>query len=224
MSPMAKHRADRIAGLVAVCLAALLVSSAAPAGQTDTALDARVRNFLESRRSQWRADNVTAVDGKFLYDLILRHRYARALEIGTSTGHSGIWIAWALSRTGGKLTTIEIDADRHDKALANFKAAGLDGIIDARLADAHELVPLLDGPFDFVFVDADKEWYLNYFKMLLPKLEEGGCFAAHNVSNLEFMHGIKEFMDYARSLPEIETTIEGASASGISLSFKKKGS
>jgi predicted O-methyltransferase YrrM len=83
-------------------------------------------------------------------------------------------------------------------------------------------VPLLKGPFDFVFVDADKEWYQNYFKMLLPKLDPGGCFAAHNVLNLEFMHGIKEFLDYARSRPEIETTVERTSGSGISLSFKKK--
>jgi predicted O-methyltransferase YrrM len=83
-------------------------------------------------------------------------------------------------------------------------------------------VPLLKGPFDFVFVDADKEWYQNYFKMLLPKLDPGGCFAAHNVLNLEFMHGIKEFLDYARSRPEIETTVERTSGSGISLSFKKR--
>jgi predicted O-methyltransferase YrrM len=209
--------------LPAVLLTFALLVSALPAPQKEGLdRDARVRRFLEEHRDQWRDENVTAADGEFLRDLIIRHKYTRALEIGTSTGHSGIWIAWAMSRTGGKLVTIEIDGARYEKALANFRAAGLEGFVDARLGDAHELVPLLEGPFDFVFVDADKDWYQNYFKMLLPKLVAGGCFAAHNVLNLEFMHGVKEFLDYARSLPEIETTVERSSGSGISLSFKRR--
>lgn len=213
----------RRSALAAALLAATLLASAVSAPRDQVAdRDARVREFLEGHRDQWRDENVTAADGEFLRNLIVKHKYTRALEIGTSTGHSGIWIAWALSQTGGKLVTIEIDEARYETALANFKAAGLAGLIDARLGDAHELVPLLEGPFDFVFVDADKDWYQNYFKMLLPKLVAGGCFAAHNVLNLEFMHGVKEFLDYARSLPEIETTVERSSASGISLSFKRK--
>lgn len=210
--------------LLLLIVAAALLAPSSPADGLQTAasgLDARVRSFLAGHRDQWRDENVTEADGMFLYDFVLQHKYTKALEIGTSTGHSGIWIAWALSKTGGKLVTIEIDAVRHAKAVENFKAAGLDAYVDARLADAHEEVPLLKGPFDFVFVDADKEWYQNYFKMLLPKLEAGGCFAAHNVLNLEFMHGVKEFLDYARSLPGIETVVERTSGSGISLSFKK---
>jgi caffeoyl-CoA O-methyltransferase len=215
-------RCRRLALPAALAAAALLASAVpAPRGE-DSDRDAAVRKFLEEHRDQWRDENVTGADGLFIRDLIVRHKYTRALEIGTSTGHSGIWIAWAMSMTGGKLVTIEIDEARYEKALANFRAAGLDGFVDARLGDAHALVPLLEGPFDFVFVDADKDWYQNYFKMLLPKLVAGGCFAAHNVLNLEFMHGVKEFLDYARSLPEIETTVERSSASGISLSFKRK--
>ena len=209
--------------LPAVLLTFALLVSALPAPQKEGLdRDALVRRFLEEHRDQWRDENVTAADGEFLRDLIIRDKYTRALEIGTSTGHSGIWIAWAMSRTGGKLVTIEIDGARYEKALANFRAAGLEGFVDARLGDAHELVPLLEGPYDFIFVDADKDWYENYFKMLLPKLVAGGCFAAHNVLNLEFMHGVKEFLDYARSLPEIETTVERTSGSGISLSFKRR--
>lgn len=75
----------------------------------------------------------------------MKHKFRRALEIGTSTGHSGVWIAWALSKTGGQLTTIEIDSERHRAALANFKEAGLASYIDARLGDAHQLVPALGG-------------------------------------------------------------------------------
>jgi predicted O-methyltransferase YrrM len=87
----------------------------------------------------------------------MRNNYKKALEIGTSTGHSSVWIAWALSKTGGKLITIEIDEGRHRQALAHFEEAGLSEYIDARLADAHELVPKLEGPFDFVFCDGRAE-------------------------------------------------------------------
>ena len=66
--------------------------------------------------------------------------------------------------------------------LANFEQVGLTDYIDARLADAHELVPVLEGPFDFVFLDADKNWYTQYLRDVLPKLEVDGCFTAHNVS------------------------------------------
>jgi caffeoyl-CoA O-methyltransferase len=149
----------------------------------------------------------------------LKNKYTRAVEIGTSTGLSAIWIAWALSKTGGKLITIEIDEGRHRKALANFKEAGLSEYIDARLADAHELVPELKGPCDFVFSDADKEWYKNYFIALAPKLEVGGCFTAHNASNT-WMEGITEFLDYVKGLPNFKTTIDTSSSAGLLISYK----
>jgi predicted O-methyltransferase YrrM len=193
-------------------------SSAAPT----QSLDDRVREFLASQKDQWREENVTEADGRFLYDLILKRGYTRALEIGTSTGHSGIWQAWALSKTGGSLITVEIEEFRHLAATRNFKASGLDAFIDARLADAHKLVEELDGPFDFIFIDADKNWTLNYFKALLPKLAAGGCFAVHNVSSLGYMKGIRDFLEYVRGLDFMETTIEDASGGGISLSFRKK--
>lgn len=183
-------------------------------------LDEKVKKFLEYHRDKWEDWNVPETDGKVLYDLIIKNNYKKALEIGTSTGHSAIWIAWALSKTGGKLVTIEIDEDRYKTALANFEEAGLSYYIDARLADAHELVRELQGPFDFVFSDADKEWYKNYFIVLEPKLEVGGCFTAHNVSNT-YWRAIREFLDYVESLPNFETTIEKSSQAGISISYKK---
>ncbi|MFQ6038442.1 MAG: O-methyltransferase [Candidatus Aminicenantales bacterium] len=184
-------------------------------------LDGRVKSFLESRKGTWRDMNVPESDGKILYDLIIKNNYRRALEIGTSTGHSAVWIAWALSKTGGKLITIEINERRYREALANFEEAGLSPYIDARLGDAHVLVPQLEGPFDFVFCDADKEWYTNYLKAVLPKLVVGGCFTAHNVRGGR-MRGIPEFLDYLNSLPHLETTIDRTSWSGISISYKRK--
>ena len=187
-------------------------------------LDNQIETFLESHRRQWRDMNVPQSDGRLLHDIIVKNNYKSALEIGTSTGHSGIWIAWALSKTGGKLITIEIDRDRHQEALENFKAAGLSDIIDARLADAHQLVKELEGPFDFVFSDADKDWYKNYFLDVDPKLIVGGCFTAHNVSERSWGRGRRggaaEYLDYVKSRPNYETTVDSRGG-GISISFKK---
>lgn len=186
----------------------------------DQTLDKRVRDFLDAHRATWRDLNVPEADGKVLHDLILKHGYKKALEIGTSTGRSAIWMAWALSKTGGKLITIEINETRYRKALENFEEAGLSEYIDARLADAHVLVPELVGPFDFVFSDADKDWYTKYLIAVLPKLEEGGCFTAHNVRNTGWK-GIREFLEYLEDVPTLETTIIDSSQAGISVSFKK---
>ncbi len=192
--------------------------------QTERAknLDERVQKFLDSHRGTWRDMNVPTSDGKILYDIIIKNKYKKALEIGTSTGHSAIWIAWALSKTGGKLITIEIDNDRYNEAIANFKEAGLSDYIDARLADAHKLVKELKGPFDFVFCDADKYWYKNYFIDVFPKLEVGGCYTAHNVSDRGGWRrgGTGEFYDYIKDLSNLETMVDNSGA-GLSISYKK---
>jgi predicted O-methyltransferase YrrM len=186
-------------------------------------IDEKVKKFLNKMRNRWRDFNVPEEDGKILYEIIVQNKYKKALEVGTSTGHSAIWIAWALSKTGGKLTTIEIDQARYKQALANFKEAGLSEYIDPRLADAHQLVNELPGPFDFVFIDADKEWYTNYAKALIPKLEPGGCMTAHNVEEGRFgMRGTREYYEYMKSLPEFETSIHPKSRAGVSISYKKK--
>ncbi len=209
-------------------LAILLLLCIAPAHTQDTPtangerfIDKRVRSFMESHRGRWRDMNVPESDGRMLYDIIVKNGYRRALEIGTSTGFSGIWIAWALSRTGGKLITIEIDERRHRRALENFREAGLDEFVDARLGDAHNLVPELEGPFDFVFSDADKEWYTRYFTAVYPKLVPGGCFTAHNVLNTG-QPGISEFMACIEAHRELETSVIRSSGSGISVSYREK--
>jgi predicted O-methyltransferase YrrM len=204
-----------------IFFSSLLINSAlGEEAKININLDSKVRRFIESHRGQWVDWNIPEVDGKVLYDLIIQNNYKKAVDIGTSTGHSAIWMAWALSKTGGKLITIETHEGRYKEALANFKEAGLTEYIDARLADAHELVKKLEGPFDFIFSDADKEWYKNYFVALAPKLEVGGCFTAHNVS-WRSNRGIKEFLDYVLSLPNFETRIDRSSQQGISISYKK---
>jgi predicted O-methyltransferase YrrM len=210
-----------------ILLATLLAAVPVPTIAQETGdLDARVRQFLDEHRRSWRDANVPMSDGQALYDLIIANGYTRALEIGTSTGHSAIWIAWALSKTGGRLITVEIDEGRHAEAVRNFEEAGLSDFIDARLADAHELVPALPGPFDFAFLDADKDWYTQYFRDVLPKLEVGGCFTAHNVSDRSGgrrgrgMGGTGELVEVLRNTPNLETEFI-MTGSGLSVSYKR---
>ncbi len=216
---------SKFLGTAAVLLSLVTAAAAAPnpAGQAGQALDRKVQSFLDAHAGEWRDMNVSETDGKILYDLVIKNKYTRALEIGTSTGHSGIWIAWALSKTGGKLITVDIDEGRYREAMANFRAAGLDAFIDARLADAHELVPALPGPFDFVFCDADKDWYKNYFVAVLPKLVVGGSFTAHNVSARQRGRGwgSGDFVEHVLGLPFMETSFAEGSRAGISVSYKR---
>ena len=185
-----------------------------------TDLDRKVKSFLEENARRWRDLNVPLTDGKVLYDLIVENNYKSAVEIGTSTGHSAIWIAWALSKTGGKLITIEIDPGRHRQATENFKQAGVAEFIDARLGNAHELVPALGGKYDFVFSDADKDWYKNYFISMDPKIIVGGRFVAHNVS--QSSRDMRDFVNYIENLNHYKTTFDRSSREGISISHKTK--
>ncbi|MFC1838855.1 O-methyltransferase [Thermodesulfobacteriota bacterium] len=213
--------------LVITCISlCLFIAPALPEDQPyNSKLDEQVMKFLKEHEYGWYDMNVPSVDGKKMYDLIIKGKYKSALEIGTSTGHSAIWIAWALSKTGGKLITIEIDEQRYKEAQDNFKKTGLSDFIDARLADAHELVKELKGPFDFVFCDADKGWYKNYFIDLDPKIKKGGCYTAHNVSDSFWGRrggrGTGEFVEHIKSLDRYKTTFF-SEGSGMSISYKLK--
>jgi predicted O-methyltransferase YrrM len=214
----------RVAPFRTSAAVALIAALAAPASRSQPApppdLDRKVQAFLESRRGTWHDLNVPEVDGRTLHDLIVARKFRRAVEIGTSTGHSGIWIARALARTGGRLTTFEIDERRHREAVANFREAGLSDYVDARLGDAHELVPRVEGPLDFVFSDADKEWYTRYFEALWPKMAPGGCFTAHNVTMRG--SGIREFLEHLDTVKDGETTMDSKSSAGISITCKAR--
>lgn len=204
--------------LIVLCLF-LFASSKAQYPTIENKLDKKVKSFLETNANEWRDMNVPISDGKILFDIIVKNNYQKAVEIGTSTGHSAIWIAWALSKTGGKLITIEINKNRYLEAKANFKKAGVLKYIDIRLADAHEAVPALEGEYDFVFCDADKYWYKNYFIAMDPKLVDKACFTAHNTAMR--VNGIGDFLNYIESLSNYETSMAENSRSGISISYKK---
>ena len=219
-----------IKGIICVLITGAIFTGQLKAQElkNNPSLDQKVKEFLSVHSGQWHDLNISSADGQLLYDLIIKGNFKSALEIGTSTGHSGIWIAWALSKTGGKLITLEYDESRHKTALQNFKEAGLAEYIDARLGNAHTLVKELKGPFDFVFSDADKDWYKNYFIDIDPKLKVGGCYTTHNISDRSSggygRSGGRggggysdDYLEYVRSLKNYETTLNN----GTLISYKR---
>jgi predicted O-methyltransferase YrrM len=142
----------------------------------------------------------------------------QVLEIGTSNGISTIWLAAALRRTGGKITTLEIDPDVAALAQKNFAAAGVAELITVVVGDAHETVTKLKGPFDLVFIDADKEGYPDYLQKTLPLVRAGGLIIAHNINPR--MTG-SAYLKAITSNAELETVfyLEGG---GMSITLKKR--
>jgi caffeoyl-CoA O-methyltransferase len=124
---------------------------------------------------------VKADEGRFLQFLACACGARHALEIGTLGGYSGTWIARGLA-PGGQLISLEQDPERAALARSHFKLAGLSDRVDVRIGDAHDLLPGLEplGPFDFVFIDAEKEGYLAYLEWTVSHLRPGGVLAAHN--------------------------------------------
>ena len=164
--------------------------------------------------------NVPAVDGRLLYDIIVKNGYKRGLEVGTSNGYSGLWQGLAFKQTGGKLITIEIEDKRAKEARENFRKAGLDGVIDSRINDALKEIPEIEGEFDFIFLDAWKPDYIKYYNLLYPRLKAGGTIAAHNVTGQRYQ--MQDFLEAIRNNPDLETTINTDSRAGMSISVRKK--
>ncbi len=162
--------------------------------------------------------NVSRDDGRLLRIYAELANTKKAIELGTSTGYSGIWIALALRRTGGRLTTFEIDRARASTAAANFKRAGVDGLIDIVVGDAHKETEKVSGPLDLVFSDADKEGYLTYFKSLAPKLRSGGLYISDNMAIPE------PDPAYIRAIttdPDYETVFFNMHRTGVAVSHKR---
>ena len=204
--------------LVLTLLIGLSIVNYVRAQTATETLDAKVEAFLRKHKGGWHDLNVPYEDGKTLHDIVVRHHYTSALEIGTSTGHSTIWLAWAMSKTGGKVTTIELNEDRHKEALKNIEEAGLSSFVDARLGNAHDVVKQLPGPFDFIFSDADKNWYKQYFIDLDPKLKSGGCYTTHNVIDGQ---ASEDYLNFVKTHPNYKTTIDRTSRAGVMISYKK---
>ena len=175
----------------------------------------KILSILADILARQRFRNVPPQDGRLLRMLTESMNAKNVVEIGTSTGYSAIWFGLALQKTGGKLTTFEIDARRAATARANFKRAGMAGVITLVEGNAHDEVKQLKDPIDILFLDADKEGYIDYLNNLLPLIRPGGLVIAHNITA-----GMAD-PDYIEAIttnPDLETIVR----SGVSLTLKKR--
>ena len=145
--------------------------------------EGRVLRALEDIHRNQQYLNVPTADGRLLRLLVESTGAKRIVEIGTSTGYSGLWLLLGLMKTGGELTTFEIDRGRHETARKNFERAGVLKQATLVLGDAHSEVARMKAPIDFVFVDADKEGYYDYLQKVLPLARAGGLIVAHNMAS-----------------------------------------
>ncbi|UCG47506.1 MAG: class I SAM-dependent methyltransferase [Phycisphaerales bacterium] len=174
----------------------------------------KILSILADIRSTQSYRNVPPQDGRFFRITAQAMNAKHVVEIGTSTGYSGIWFGMALQKTGGKLTTFEIDAQRAATARANFKRAGMADIITLVEGDAHQEVKKVKDPIDILFLDADKEGYIDYLNKLLPLIRSGGLVIAHNISG---RMADPRYMKAITTDPNLETIVR----SGVSLTLKK---
>jgi predicted O-methyltransferase YrrM len=181
----------------------------------DPALDAAQE---ASRAADLPAISVSAAQGKFLH-LLARIRGARRiLEIGTLGGYSTIWLARALP-PDGRLVTLEFDPKHADVARGNIARAGLSALVDLRVGRAIDALPGLvkEGPFDLVFIDADKPSTTDYFNWALKLSRRGTVIVVDNVvrdgqiagppgNGDESVEGMRRFMAALASDPRVSAT------------------
>lgn len=163
---------------------------------------------------------VSEEDGRFLRVMAAACRSKRALEIGSASGYSAIWIGLGLRETGGRLVTIEYDPVRARQAIDNVRRAGLSDIVQVVQGDAFKEIPRLPGTFDFVFLDAWKKDYKRFLDMVLPRLDGGGVFLAHNVVNKG--KDMPDFLEAIERYPSLLTSIVTPAGEGISISYNRR--
>jgi len=172
----------------------------------------------EMSQGEWYA-NVSPTDGRFLRQLTEALGAKRVVEIGTSSGYSGIWFALALRSTGGHLWTHEIDPERAEMARTNFQKAGVDDLITIIEGDAHHTVAQHTEPIDILFLDADKPGYVDYLGKLLPLVRPGGLILAHNMRQPE---PDPAYIEAITTNPQLDTTFVLMQGAGIGVTLKKR--
>ncbi len=159
--------------------------------------------------------SVGETEGRMLRLLTETADAKSVVEIGTSTGYSGLWFCLALQSTGGKLTTFEIDHERAELAKEHFRKAGVAQLTTVVEGNAHQNVARLAAPIDIVFIDADKEGYVDYLNKLLPLVRPGGLILADNVESApEYVRAVSENS-------ELETLYYN-DGRGLGISLKKR--
>ena len=151
-------------------------------------------------------------DTGIFYNILLQTMKARnILEIGMSSGYSTMWFADAISKSGGRIITIDHDQQKIERAKRNFEEAGVGNFIEIKNGNALEVLSencnkFQQDFFDFVFIDADKERYIQYFDSVLPLVKAGGIIGADNILYPErFQKFTTPYVEYVRKNPKIKS-------------------
>ena len=161
--------------------------------------------------------NLEPASAQLLSILVRASGVTRALEIGTSNAYSTIWLAWSLAPAGGRIVSIDRNPDKHTLARENLRRADLLDRVELRTGDATEIVRQLTGPFDLVFLDADRRSFPEQFQILLPKLAPKALVVADNV--LSHPEEIAEYLKLISSLADFQHTIVPV-GKGLSIAFR----
>jgi len=162
--------------------------------------------------------NISADTSEFFYILVLISKAKNVLEVGTSNGYSTIWLGEAAKQNKGKITTIEISEHKVKMALENFKRAKLSNVKIIH-GDALQEIPKLKNRFDFLFLDAVKEDYINYFKLAYTKLTKNAIIVADNA--IMFERYMKDYLHYVRNHKNLRSVLVPI-GSGVEFTLKVK--
>lgn len=163
--------------------------------------------------------NISRESANFLNMLIKISGAKNVVEVGTSNGYSGIWLAKALRENGGHLTTIEYYEERIRLAKENFKKCGVEDLITTKQGRACEVLKNIDFEIDFAFIDANKGEYLDYFELINLRLKKGGIIAADNITS--HAEKVAPFVEKIKSDPDYQVEILDLPA-GMLLGYKLK--
>lgn len=174
----------------------------------------RVEEFVASAAD---ANALPREGAQLLHMLILATGARRAVEVGTSYGYSGLWMAAALEGNGGKLITIDNDSRKLQAARCNFEQAGLSHVIETRHGNAIELLGDLEGPVDMVLLDADKENCIRYVELLRDKLADRAVVVTDNTRT--HSTELAPFLGWIRACTEFRS-VELSIGNGMELTVK----
>jgi len=165
--------------------------------------------------------NTTPGDAMMLRILVESSGAKRGIEVGSASGFGAINMGIAFERTGGHLYTLEIDPQSAKVCRDNLQKVGLENTVTCIEGDALKTLPTLEGKFDFVFIDALKQDYLKYLKLIEPKLKPGAVVVGDNV--IRSARAMKDFLDYIQNSPDYDTVTIRASMEkndGMTISYK----
>ncbi|NLH16221.1 MAG: methyltransferase domain-containing protein [Phycisphaerae bacterium] len=205
-------------GLAVVCGLVALAAVAQDVNKDKTSQAFREQFVKDFKRTGL---NTTPGDAMMLRILVEAAKCKRGVEVGSATGFGAVNMGIAFERTGGHLWTLDIEPKMIAATKENLEKVGLEKVVTCVEGDALKTLPTIEGPVDFVFIDAKKDDYFKYLKLIEPKLKSGAVVVADNV--IQSARDMKDYLDYVQTSPNYDTVIIRSSMEkndGMAISYK----